>query len=79
MAVGGFRASVATPWFAFFSFSVTPGYSTSIEGLSKEVGTVAVLSMPISATSKAVSGLEQEGTDVGWQGVVYTLCLPKYR
>ena len=79
MAVGGFRASVATPWFAFFSFSVTPGYSASAEGLSKGVGALSVLALPTPVTSELVSVLEPDETGARMAGVVNILCPPKYR
>ena len=58
-------ASGATPWFAFFSFSfsMTPSCSTTLKGLSEEVESLAVLSLPIFATSDVVSTLELKGTD----------------
>ena len=61
--VGGFMALGDTPWLAFFSFSMTLGCSTFSGGLSKEVGTLALLFLPISATSEGVLVLESEGTD----------------
>ena len=63
VTVGGFVALGAIPWFAFFSFSVPSGYLTTLEGVSEEVGTLAVPSLPASATLEAVSVLELGGTD----------------
>ena len=58
-------ASGATPWFTFFSFSfsVTPSYSASLVGLSEEIETLLVLSLPTFATSSAVLAPEPEGMD----------------
>ena len=74
MVVGGFMASLATPWFAFFSFSMTSGCSASSKGLLEEVGTLVVLSLPTSATSEAVSVLEPEGIDAQMaEGSIHSL------
>ena len=48
---------------AFLSFSMTSGCLAFSEGLSEEVGTLAVLSLSTSTTSEAVSVLEPEGID----------------
>ena len=68
VAVGGFMALGAMLWFAFFSFSMTQGYSATSEGLSEKVGTLAILSLPTSATSEAVSILELDGPDAQMAG-----------
>ena len=54
MALEATRLIVST------SFSETPGYLASLEGLSREREREALegLSLPISATSKAMSALE---------------------
>ena len=58
MLAEGFIASGATPWLALFSFLVALGYSATSGGLSKEVRTLAGLSLPTSATLGAESVLE---------------------
>ena len=63
VVVGGFVASGATPWFVFFFFSVPSGHLATSEGVLKEVRTLAILSLPASATSGEVSVLELDGTD----------------
>ena len=51
-------ASGATPLVVLVSFSVTPSYWASLEGLLEETGTLAGLSFPSSTTSEAVLALE---------------------
>ena len=60
-------ASGATPWLAFFSFSVAPDCSATSEGLLEEFGTSAGPSLPTSATSGAISVLELASQMLGWQ------------
>ena len=61
MVVGGFLASGATPWFVFFFFSVPSSHLATSKRVSKEVRTLAILSLPASATSNEVSVLELDG------------------
>ena len=63
MAAEGFVASGAIPWLAFFSFSVAPGCSVTLEGLSEEVKTSTRLSLLASATLGAVLVLKLLGLD----------------
>ena len=64
MALEATRLIVST------SFSETPGYLASLEGLSREREREALegLSLPISATSKAMSALELAELDARMAG-----------
>ena len=63
-AVGGLLASRATPLVVFVSISTTPSYLASLEGLSRERGALAGLSLPMSATSEVGSALKLAEPDV---------------
>ena len=67
-ATGGFVALRATLLDVFISFSMTPGYSATLEGLSGRGRTLVGLALPISATSKVVSVLELARADVRMAG-----------
>ena len=67
-ATGGFMALRATLLDVFISFSMTPGYSATLEGLSGRGRTLVGLALPISATSKVVSVLELARADVRMAG-----------
>ena len=64
MALEATRLIVST------SFSETPGYLASLDGLSREREREALegLSLPISATSKAMSALELAELDARMAG-----------
>ena len=61
-------ASWATPLVVSVSFSTTPGYLASLEGVSRERGALVGLSLLIFATSKVVLVLELAELDAQMAG-----------